>query len=96
MYRACTLTPGIPVALMLAKPTKSIQEVLKQLHGLMFTREFKYNGERAQVHMQSDGTTSVISQSLVESRVKSFVFDTEVVAFSRETGPFVPFFSKVR
>jgi DNA ligase-1 len=109
MYKACTLTPGIPVAPMLAKPTKSIQEVLKRLNGLRFTCEFKYDGERAQVHMQSDGTTKVFSRSLLdtsekfpevpiyvkeacaESGVKSFVLDTEVVAFNRETGQFVPF-----
>ena len=109
MYKACTLTPGIPVAPMLAKPTKSIQEVLKRLNGLRFTCEFKYDGERAQVHMTSDGKTSVFSRSLLdtsekfpevplyvkeacaESGVKSFVLDTEVVAFNRETGQFVPF-----
>ena len=109
MYKACTLTPGIPVAPMLAKPTKSIQEVLKRLNGLRFTCEFKYDGERAQVHMQADGTTKVFSRNLldtsekfpevpiyvkeacVESGVKSFVLDTEVVAFNRETGQFVPF-----
>ena len=33
----CTLQPGIPVSPMLAKPTKSVQEVLKRLNGLDFT-----------------------------------------------------------
>ena len=33
----CTLKPGIPVSPMLAKPTKSVQEVLKRLNGLDFT-----------------------------------------------------------
>lgn len=55
----CTLRPGMPVEPMLAKPTKSIQEVLKRLNGKRFTCEFKYDGERAQVHMDPDGVTKV-------------------------------------
>ena len=46
LHKACTLTPGVPVAPMLAKPTKSILEVLKRLSGQRFTCEFKYDGER--------------------------------------------------
>lgn len=107
--KVCSLEPGLPVSPMLAKPTKSILEVLKRLNGLRFTCEYKYDGERAQVHMDSDGTTHVFSRNLLEttekyyevptfvkeacehSNVKSFVLDTEVVAFNRETQQFVPF-----
>jgi len=104
----CSLRPGLPVEPMLAKPTKSVQEVLKRLNGKMFTCEYKYDGERAQVHMSSDGT-KVFSRSLLDtsekypevpvyvkeacasSNVTSFVLDTEVVAYNRETKQFVPF-----
>ena len=55
---------------MLAKPTKSIQEVLKRLNGLRFTCEFKYDGERKYVHLLPDGTTKVFSRNLLDSSEK--------------------------
>lgn len=70
LHKACTLTPGIPVAPMLAKPTKSVQEVLKRLGGQRFTCEYKYDGERAQVHMLDDGSFRVFSRNLLDTSEK--------------------------
>jgi len=70
VHKSCTLTPGIPVAPMLAKPTKSVQDVLKRLNGVRFTCEYKYDGERAQVHMMPDGETKVFSRSLLNTSEK--------------------------
>ena len=70
LHEACAFQPGIPVVPMLAKPTKSIQEVLSRLNGLKFTCEYKYDGERAQIHKTADGKLKVFSRNLLETSAK--------------------------
>lgn len=48
---------------MLAKPTKAIGEVLDRFEGKEFTCEYKYDGERAQVHLLDDGKIAVFSRN---------------------------------
>ncbi|KAJ2786611.1 ATP-dependent DNA ligase Cdc17 [Coemansia interrupta] len=51
----CTLTPTLPVKPMLAKIEKAADDILRRFEGKPFTCEFKYDGERSQIHYVADG-----------------------------------------
>lgn len=48
---------------MLAKPTNGISEVLDKFQDSEFTVEYKYDGERAQVHVDEAGHVSIYSRN---------------------------------
>jgi len=63
LHEACHISLGIPVKPMLAKPSKGLGEVGERLSGKRFTGEWKYDGERAQVHVISRDKIFIYSRN---------------------------------
>ncbi|XP_026403288.1 DNA ligase 1-like [Papaver somniferum] len=59
----CTFVPGVPIGPMLAKPTKGVSEILDKFQNRDFTCEYKYDGERAQIHYLEDGSVEIYSRN---------------------------------
>ena len=65
--RDCLLTcisslPGVPLKPMLAKICEGIPDALAQLKdkGATFLAEYKYDGQRAQIHLLPDGSVRAL------------------------------------
>ncbi|MEM0464519.1 ATP-dependent DNA ligase [Pyrobaculum sp.] len=98
------VTPGVPVLPMLAQRLSSSSEILAKLGGVAIC-EYKYDGERAQIHISQSGVR-IFSRRLedithaypdVVKAVKEAVMareailEGEIVAVDPDTGEMLPF-----
>jgi DNA ligase 1 len=60
----CGLKLHIPLRPMLGSITRDLSEMLTKLQGRGFTCEYKYDGQRAQVHCDDGGKVSIFSRHL--------------------------------
>ncbi len=99
------VTPGIPLRPMLAERVRSPEEAWEKLKGRL-AAEFKYDGERMQIHILGNGEVQIFSRRLenithqfpdVVEAVKKHVklergiIEGEALAFDPDTGDFRPF-----
>ena len=103
----CGLELHVPLRPMLANITRDLTEMLTKLQGRDFSCEYKYDGQRAQVHCDSKGKVSIFSRHLelmtdkypdlvslvphIRESVSSFILEGEVVAVDHESGALQPF-----
>ena len=97
--------PGIPLRPMLAERLHDPAEILKKVGGVGLA-EYKYDGERAQIHLLSNGKVVIYSRRLenitspypdvaqyAKSSIKAdeAIVEGEIVAVDPETGELRPF-----
>ncbi|KAB1226787.1 DNA ligase 1 [Morella rubra] len=80
LLKTCNFIPGVPIGPMLAKPTKGVSEIVNKFQDMEFTCEYKYDGERAQIHYMENGSVEIYSRNAERNTGK---FPDVVIAVSR-------------
>ena len=94
---------GIPIKMMLGQRAKNIEDIFERL-GAQCACEYKYDGERVQIHKRGNKVTlysrnteniTLMYPDLIDSISKlpseSFIIEGEIVAIDIETGRIKPF-----
>ncbi|XP_065867440.1 DNA ligase 1-like [Euphorbia lathyris] len=61
--KTCAFTPGVPIGPMLAKATNKVSDIVEKFQNAEFTCEYKYDGERAQIHYLENGSVEIYSRN---------------------------------
>ncbi|KQK09224.1 hypothetical protein BRADI_2g46780v3 [Brachypodium distachyon] len=61
------MLPGTPIPPMLARITNGLTQALKLFDGRAFTCEYKYDGQRAQIHRLTGGSVQIFSRQMKDS-----------------------------
>ncbi|XP_042392828.1 DNA ligase 6-like isoform X2 [Zingiber officinale] len=65
--RSIEMIPGTPILPLLARITNGVIQVMKLFEGRAFTCEYKYDGQRAQIHRLADGSIRIFSRQMKET-----------------------------
>ncbi|XVF68504.1 hypothetical protein PTKIN_Ptkin11bG0007800 [Pterospermum kingtungense] len=87
--KTCSFMPGVPIGPMLAKPTKGVSDIIQKFQDIDFVCEYKYDGERAQIHYMENGSVEIYSRNAERNTGK---FPDVVAAISRFKKPSVKSF----
>lgn len=97
------VVPGIPLRPMLANSSKNLTAAFKKVEDRNFICEYKYDGERIQIHKfdnrietfsrNSEKTTEKYPDlmGVYDVSLKDFIVDGEIVAYDRKEGKSLPF-----
>ncbi|XP_058778874.1 DNA ligase 1-like [Vicia villosa] len=61
--KKCSFTVGDPVQPMLAKPINCVSDALTKFKDIEIACEYKYDGERAQIHYMENGSVEIYSRN---------------------------------
>ncbi|CAM9421304.1 unnamed protein product [Phaeothamnion confervicola] len=64
LEEACQMRVGMPITPMLSNPSTSVCDLFKKLGGRECLVEYKYDGERSQIHLLEDGDVRIFSRNL--------------------------------